>query len=445
MPPRTSRPSSLRRVFALAVACALAGLVTFRAAPGSTAVPTATVVAPVRTGRRRLDTPPPGVGTGDSSGHDTVADDTLSESTEHAATIAPSRVRSAVLPTVSSNHGACGHATCPVEGVDGHDGDTAALRTPLRVVIGIPSVDTDFGAERRSFQRRSWLTYPEVWHPHRESHATAVERAGRRGVVLVRYILARHPAANYELRELLRDESRRERDIIALDTREGKPSTGKKPGQAGYWGLEAEVGMSRKAYAWYCLATRYSAADYVMKSDDDFFLRVRRYLADLAALPRVRLYWGPVMMWGARKNDPTSKFAFVGGMAVTMSRDLALWISTDARAAVNQGPFHGDKLRYKATNHDHEDVMVGRMFFDANVSHLVVRDCRFHDIHTGANVRKLTDASVGIHHLRHAAAEYEALFRRFVDADAVGASPQLLEAVRAKRRMRAGVFMAKVC
>jgi hypothetical protein len=52
--------------------------------------------------------------------------------------------------------------------------------------------------------------------------------------------------------------------------------------------------------------------------------------------PKVhRPYWGPATRWGAKKNDPSSKFAFVGGMAITMSRDLAEWIATSDRGAVN--------------------------------------------------------------------------------------------------------------
>jgi hypothetical protein len=135
--------------------------------------------------------------------------------------------------------------------------------------------------------------------------------------MLVRYVLARHPSHNFELSAELRNESQVQRDIIAFDMQEGRPATGKKSGQAGYWGLEAEVGMSRKAFVWYSYAVAtYPLADYVMKADDDLYLRVEAYLASLELLAKVhRLYWGLAMRWGAKKNDPSSKFAFVGGMA----------------------------------------------------------------------------------------------------------------------------------
>jgi hypothetical protein len=76
------------------------------------------------------------------------------------------------------------------------------------------------------------------------------------------------------------------------------------------------------------------------------------------------------------------------------------------------GPFHGDRDRYKATNHDYEDVMVGRMFYDASVPHR--KDCRFRDIHPGANVRPLKTTSIGIHHVKPG--EYKEYRQRFADA-----------------------------
>jgi hypothetical protein len=85
---------------------------------------------------------------------------------------------------------------------------------------------------------------------------------------------------------------------------------------------------------------------------------VAAYLASLELLAKVhRLYWGPAMRLGANKNDLSSKFTFVGGMSIAMSRDLAEWIAASARGAMKMGPFYDDRDRYKATNHADEDVM----------------------------------------------------------------------------------------
>jgi len=343
---------------------------------------------------------------------------------------------------------------CPVSATlsgGGEAGDRFAGAQSVTVVVGIPTVDTDFGRERRSFQRASWFTYPSVW---RGIRGVSPDAPTGRLSILPRYVLARHPSHDYEpSKALLEDEAPAHKDIVFFDMKEGKPATGKKPGMAGYWGLEAEVGMSRKAYAWYAYAAvTYPKAAFIMKSDDDIYLRVELYLRSLDVLRRVlgadRLYWGPTMMWGAKKGDPGSKFAFVGGMAITMSRALVTWIATSERGRVNMGPFHGDKLKYKQTNHDHEDVMVGRMFYDANVSHIVVRDRRFHDIHVGANVKPMMPDSVGIHHLKHGRDEYDAFRAKYADDDDERLSAWLRRVEDAakgnRRRMRAGVDMVTV-
>jgi hypothetical protein len=119
-------------------------------------------------------------------------------------------------------------------------------------------------------------------------------------------------------------------------------------------------------------------------------MNVRRHLASSLrnGAPPVL---GLAVRWGAKINEPSSKFALVGGTAIMMSRDLAEWIATSDRGAMNMGPFH-DRDRYKATNHDHENVMVGRMFYDACMRHR-----RVHGIHAGANIRPLkTRASASI-------------------------------------------------
>jgi hypothetical protein len=59
--------------------------------------------------------------------------------------------------------------------------------------------------------------------------------------------------------------------------------------------------------------------------------------------------------------------------------------------------------------------MVGRMFYDASVPHTVVKDCRFHDIHAGANIRPLKTTSIGIHHVKPG--EYKEYRQRFADAE----------------------------
>ena len=270
------------------------------------------------------------------------------------------------------------------------------------VVVGIPTTDTTFGRQRRDWQRGSWFTYPEV--------VGRGDIANPQRAMLVRYLIGRHPDHGFKFSDELIDEQQANEDIIALNMKEGKPVTGKKSGGAGYWGLESEVGMSRKALMWYRIAFDLFSSDYAMKCDDDVFIRVPQYLADLRQLPRERLYWGKVMKWGAIKGDPRSKFYFVGGMSITLSRDL-LWEINRYNALQKLVGTFDPSFNYKEHNMDHEDVMIGRVFFNLKTNVTVVKDCRFHDVHVGANVKPIQATSVAIHHLGEG--EYGMLMKRF--------------------------------
>ena len=175
------------------------------------------------------------------------------------------------------------------------------------VVIGILSTDTFVGSQRRDSQRRSWHKYPNVYSP--PSLAAALEDDSRR-VVLVRYVLGLHPSNKYRLSANLTEEANLNHDIVGFDMKEGMPTTAKTSGGGGYWGLEAEVGMSRKSYAWYCFAAATYDTHFIMKSDDDFFLRTMQYVADLLTFPRQQLYWGKVMKWSAKKGGPLFHISF---------------------------------------------------------------------------------------------------------------------------------------
>ena len=392
-------------------------------------------------------------------------------------------------------------ALCPVEGFDEPRVD--ALDADWLVVIGIPTVDNDVGFDRRRRQRASWLTYANVGRPCTRSNCRSL--AGGLSV-MHRYLVGRHPDNDYRFTRQAQEEYRERRDVIFLALKEGKPTTVKISGGGGHWGLAAEVGMSRKAAAWYALAVRYCGAHFVMKADDDSFIRTvplslhlqrfstaaavaswggseggalanERRSADVVQKELERrnvsfpspaagvpggvpsLYWGRGMRWQAVKNDPHSAFTFVGGMAVTMSAHLVQHFAQQLRLAAAEAPpatetplgrrltvfrlalrefVEGESARveYKSVNMDHEDVMVGRWFYDQGalarprsmpaaltavsnreLAVATVSDCRFHDVHAGANQRLVGSDSLVVHHLRMH--EYEQLRKRFVDDEVV--------------------------
>ena len=234
------------------------------------------------------------------------------------------------------------------------------------IVIGIPSIDTKKGQRRRKYQRDSFFRYSNVF-------------GGKNPTILIKYLLAYHPANNYTISEELKEEAKIHKDILFFDMREGVWKEKKKS-----WAVE--VGMSRKAYAWYCFAADRLKFSFLMKGDDDEYIRTHALEHTLTTLPSTaRIYYGRIMKWGIAKGSKTS-FPFSGGMSITMSYDLIDWI-------------RDSKIAEAGVHYYHEDVMVGRWFYEANIPLYVVRDCRHHDIHSGANVQKQTDASICIHHL----------------------------------------------
>ncbi|KAF8284304.1 hypothetical protein TcBrA4_0054310 [Trypanosoma cruzi] len=126
----------------------------------------------------------------------------------------------------------------------------------------------------------------------------AVPRSGDEGERLHRcdaraVRLGRHPSHGYEYSAALLEEAKQWQDVVALPMNEGRVTTKKKICGGGSWGDEAEIGMTRKVYMWFDLALRlFPTARYISKGDDDMFLRVPLFVANLALLPRRGIYMG---------------------------------------------------------------------------------------------------------------------------------------------------------
>lgn len=82
-----------------------------------------------------------------------------------------------------------------------------------------------------------------------------------------------------------------------------------------------------KTYAFFSAAARLYADDpydYVMKADDDIFLRLPRLLASLGAMPREDAYYGATIPCGSM--DPFREY--MSGMAYALSWDVVEWVAT---------------------------------------------------------------------------------------------------------------------
>ncbi|CCD17006.1 unnamed protein product [Trypanosoma congolense IL3000] len=278
------------------------------------------------------------------------------------------------------------------------------------LVLGIPSVDMLERQRRRNLQRTTCWQYDGV----------ARRANGFTGAMLPLYVLARHPSNGYAYTDAMRREVLKWSDMIALPMYEGKPSTNKKVGGGGKWGTEAEIGMSRKTFYWFDFALRmFPNASYFAKGDDDMFLRVPQYLADLRSLPRRGLYWGTM----DRFTVDGYRFTYAFGALYTLGRDVAeRFVSYLPLKSVIDLPYSEKEAhKFKALYLYAEDAMVGitlkRAGYSSKLFHVNEKKCSFHDIHAGALVGPLSPSSVMVHHVKEE--DYGALMKRFNDGKVV--------------------------
>ncbi|EKF39470.1 UDP-Gal or UDP-GlcNAc-dependent glycosyltransferase, putative [Trypanosoma cruzi marinkellei] len=292
------------------------------------------------------------------------------------------------------------------------------------IVLGVPSVDSPPHRTRRDLQRSSWLRYVGV----------ATRANNFTGEMLVLFALGRHFSHGYVYSQAARDEASQSRDVLMFDMNDGRPTTNKTIGGSGHWGFAAEVGTSRKSIMWYATALRlFPHAIYIAKADDDVFIRVSQFLADLHTLPRLGVYWGRVMRWMITKGDPTQAFYFVGGMCITMARDVVEHITsfTPLLSVLDSfETFHSEEEFFliHSLNANHEDLMLGRVLYETrhpNITLVFESTCRFHDIHVGGNKAPLTSRSVVVHHLKEK--DYALLAQRFLNESAKTMKPMTFE------------------
>ncbi|ORC86519.1 putative UDP-Gal or UDP-GlcNAc-dependent glycosyltransferase [Trypanosoma theileri] len=155
-------------------------------------------------------------------------------------------------------------------------------------------------------------------------------------------------------------------------------------------------------------------ASYLAKGDDDMFLRVPQYLADLRTLPRRGLYWGLfIRQMGFRAGGRVS-FRYMAGFCATLARDaVEQVVSYEPLRHIVYYPQSAHPMQFIYHNLNYEDGMVGRALSDVNYPVVFAREqtCSFHDLHEGYHVGNLTSNSVVIHHLWES--EYAELMERF--------------------------------
>eukprot|EP01060_Flectonema_neradi_P004068 TRINITY_DN1268_c16_g1_i1.p1 TRINITY_DN1268_c16_g1~~TRINITY_DN1268_c16_g1_i1.p1 ORF type:complete len:760 (+),score=142.76 TRINITY_DN1268_c16_g1_i1:78-2357(+) len=225
--------------------------------------------------------------------------------------------------------------------------DDAPVDKEWTIAIGIPSVDTVKGQKLRRIQRGTSFAYDTVWNYKKRDDAR----------VVLKYLLARHPDNNYEPSQAVVDEAKETKDIIFFDIKEGRPP---EPGELLYERkpVTVLVGMSRKLYAWFCYAVDRFKTDYVIKGDDDVYIRVNRLVSELSSYRFPKVYFGRGLFYSK------IRFAFRSdGPLIALSYDLVDWI-------------RDSKIAESKTDFVYEDILPLIWMWGANIQANNISDCR---------------------------------------------------------------------
>ncbi|ORC84786.1 UDP-Gal or UDP-GlcNAc-dependent glycosyltransferase [Trypanosoma theileri] len=278
------------------------------------------------------------------------------------------------------------------------------------IVFGIPSVDIHDWRRRRYLQRTTCWQFPGV--ARRANNFT--------GSMLVLYVLARHPSQGYEYSTALMKEAEEWHDILAVSIMEGVPYMNESVSRDGKWGPKPDIGLTRKTVVWLELALRlFPNTSYIAKGDDDMFLRVPQFLADLRVLPKNGVYWGAMYEPKRWVGKTAIKFRFALGWCYTMSRDVVQQIiSYRPLMRLVYLPYSEERdAEFLSRGYRGEDSMIGLVLFTLGYypKILFVREgkCSFHDLHGGVRPFSVNPSSVVIHHVEEK--EYMMLMKRFLN------------------------------
>ncbi|KAF8281316.1 putative UDP-Gal or UDP-GlcNAc-dependent glycosyltransferase [Trypanosoma cruzi] len=281
-------------------------------------------------------------------------------------------------------------------------------RREYLVVLGIPSTDNEERRRRRNLQRSTCWRFPGM----------ATRANDFTGAMLVLYVLGRHPSHGYDYSAALLEEAAQWNDVVALPMNEGRVTTNKTISGEGFWGLEADIGMSRKTYMWFDLALRlFPTARYIAKGDDDIFLRVPLFVAILRLLPRRGIYMGNHIgtTHFVHKGLPGS--AFMMGWCYTLSRDVAEALASYKPLRRLAYLPYSEELddEFSLLRFQHEDVMVAwvleRVIKYQPMVYVKVLGCHIHDARNVTGHSQVVPTSMCVHHL--AEDDYAALMARF--------------------------------
>ncbi|ORC86788.1 UDP-Gal or UDP-GlcNAc-dependent glycosyltransferase [Trypanosoma theileri] len=236
--------------------------------------------------------------------------------------------------------------------------------------------------------------------------------------MLVLYVLARHPSQGYNYSAALEKEADEYHDVITLPVNEGNPNTTKLEYSSNDWGLDAQMGMSRKTFLWFELALQvFPNVSCITKGDDDMFLRVPQFLSDLRVIPLRGIYWGVPVGGVYYRKSVNIGIRFAGGWCYTLSRYTAEhFVSYEPLKRLVHLLYSKEREEelFLLSRNGEDAIVASILFVESPYAPLVfvtAYTCRFHDIRNSTGHSLLNPMSLGIHHLQED--DYAMLMDRF--------------------------------
>lgn len=293
-------------------------------------------------------------------GLDTYCSSAICKLHHHLKALADSKIK----PQVLADMAALGATGC----------EHVSTTPSIRIVVGIMSQAEDH--HRRTLIRQSYKRYPNVYSRVKNSN----------GTVDVRFVLGLPSTADH-ISALVKEYGEHE-DIIVLDV--------------------PENGDGGKSFRWFLYASsrwRHSGVQYVLKGDQDTYLRTIPLEKRLMQAPRTLFYSGIMMTRSHTGVDGGAEvtFQYAGGMAYVLSIDLVHWIAHSELAARNSaGP---------------EDLLTGFWFAASGISVTIDNyDAGYHDWkpESSGNTRPVTNSSIAIHR-SYSQEDFDYFVARFPD------------------------------
>ena len=221
----------------------------------------------------------------------------------------------------------------PIDHIEDNFPNDVPINNKFTIIMGIPSIDTEYGSTCRHIQRKTFFKYSSVWNNHKKLTSQMV----------IKYALSYHSALKGKVSRNLLREATVYKDIVFFNLKdtEGQP-------------LSTLITHSRKVYAWFSYTVDTYNTDYIAIGLDDAFYRCNMMVQYYNSIKIPRVYHG-------RGGESIGYFKTEKELT-TISFDIADWIR-DSKNVENKNSYPHDDL-------------IGMWFAMSGIPFTAINDCR---------------------------------------------------------------------